>query len=588
MSAFAPLPRRVSISLSVMVVALGPSTAVLRGQAIPDPKDVRDDVDAVFADYDRTDSPGCALGVIHDGELVYSHGYGMANLDLGVALDPTSVFRIGSTSKQFTAATVVLAEQNGELSLDDDIRTYLPELPEYDTPITIRMLLHHTSGVRDYLSLADLAGLRSDDWYTDREVVELIARQRQTNFPPGTEHLYSNSGYFLLSQIIRGATGRTLREYAEEHLFGPLGMTHTHFHDDHTEVVPRRASGYAPAGDGFRISMTTLDMVGDGGVFTSVEDLAAWDRNFYEPRVGGRAFLEAMHARGVLASGDTLDYALGLSHGEYRGLRTVDHGGAFVGFRAQMMRFPEHRFTVICLCNLASTNPTALAERVADVFLGHLMEPAERMVAEGEAPAPTGEPPSGPGDAPSGPDPETAVELSADALSRWAGLYRNVETGAYRRLEMRDGELTILVGPGYPLIALSETRFRLDIAPVTFAFEESGGGRGFTLSQPGSESRYEEVEPAVITPESARAYTGRYHAEELGVDYVIEANGSELSVRRGRGEPIPLLPTVEGEFTLAGDLVTFEHPGDGRPRVFTIDAGRVRGIRFVRLEGSEN
>lgn len=187
-----PVPLTRLLVLSILLVLL-PSAHHLGAQEIPDAGDVRDRVDAVFAEYDGTDSPGCALGVIRDGELVYARGYGMANLDLGVALDPTSVFRIGSTSKQFTAAAVVLAEQNGELSLDDDIRTHLPELPEYDTPITIRMLLHHTSGLRDYLSLADLAGLRSDDWYTDREVVELIARQKATNFPPGTEHLYSNS-----------------------------------------------------------------------------------------------------------------------------------------------------------------------------------------------------------------------------------------------------------------------------------------------------------------------------------------------------------------------------------------------------------
>jgi len=202
-------------------------------------------VDSIFVAYDRTDSPGCALGVMRAGDLIYARGYGMANLELRQAIGPSSVFRIGSTSKQFTAATVVLAEQTGYLSLDDDIRTYLPEMPEYARPITIRMLLHHTSGIRDYLTLTSLAGLRNDDWYSIDEAYRIVARQRETNFPPGDEHRYSNSGYFLLSQIIERATGSSLREFADEHLFRPLGMLHPHFHDDHTHVVPERASGYA-------------------------------------------------------------------------------------------------------------------------------------------------------------------------------------------------------------------------------------------------------------------------------------------------------------------------------------------------------
>lgn len=560
-------------SLGLALLATAAVALPLGAQEVAPVHAVREEVDAVFSEYDRTDSPGCALGVVQDGELVYARGYGMADLDLGVALSPTSVFRIGSTSKQFTAATVVLAAENGELSLDDDIRTYLPEMPEYDRPVTIRMLLHHTSGVRDYLTLTDLAGFRPDDWYTEAEALELVARQRETNFEPGTEHLYSNSGYFLLSRIVDRATGRSLREYAREHLFRPLGMIHTHFHDDHTEVVPGRASGYAPRGDGFRISMTTLDMVGDGGVFTSVEDLVAWDRNFYDPRVGGPAFVATLLARGVLANGDTLDYALGLSHGEYRGLPVVEHGGGFVGFRAQMTRFPEQRFTVICLCNLASANPTALSRRVADRFLADFLAPAEgapgEAAGEEEIPGTAAEP----------------VELPRAALSRWAGLYRNAERGSYLRFDVRDGALTVLEGPGFPLVPLSETRFRIEVASAEFRFEEEDGGRRLTVAQSGSEREYEAVEPAEVTPSEARAYAGRYHAEELGVDYVIEARGAELFVHRGREEPIPLEPTVEREFTLDGADATFEPFGEGRPRAFTIDAGRVRGIRFVRVDG---
>jgi CubicO group peptidase (beta-lactamase class C family) len=467
-------------SVLVAWTATGPAPGF--AQREPEVAAIGPRVDSVFSEYDRTDSPGCALGVIRNDELIYARGYGMASLDLGVAITPASVFRIGSTSKQFTAAAVVLAAQNGELSLDDDIRKHLPEMPGYGRTISIRDLLHHISGIRDYLGLMYLTGLRDDDWFTDDEVVAIVARQKATNFEPGSEYLYSNSGYFLISQIIKRATGMTLRDYAQEYVFRPLGMTHTHFHDDHNEIVANRASGYAPAAGGFRISMTTLDMVGDGGVFTTVEDLLVWDRNFYEPRVGGDEFLRTMLRRGVLTDGDTLSYALGLGHAMYRGLPTVRHSGGFVGFRAQMIRFPEQRFSVICLCNLATANPTRLAERVADVYLADLLEPEE----ESEDP------------------------------------------GRRRR------ESEVVEAPEY------------------------GAGE-------------------------LAAFAGTYHSDELDSDYRVYLEEGELRVQRGRGDPIPLRPTGTDEFRVGGARVEFERDGTGRPESFVLDAGRVRGIRFVRV-----
>ena len=306
-------------------------------------------VDSIFAQFDNTRSPGCAIGVIQDGEFSFKRGYGMANLEYGIANSPSSVFRIGSVSKQFTAAAIVLLAQRGKLSLDDDIREYVPEVPAYERTITIRHLLHHTSGLRDYLTLMYLAGQSDDDFYTDDELVAMLARQQELNFAPGDQHLYSNSGYFLLSQIVRSASGLSLREYAQQHLFGPLGMTHTHFHDDHTHIVPMRASGYAPSGPGeYSTSMTTLGMVGDGGVFTSVDDLLQWERFFHSepsanlPTDRPEEFWHEMLRNGVLTNGDTLSYALGLGHGEYRGLPMISHGGGFVGFRAQVVRFPPN------------------------------------------------------------------------------------------------------------------------------------------------------------------------------------------------------------------------------------------------------
>jgi CubicO group peptidase (beta-lactamase class C family) len=248
---------------------------------------ITDKVDSLFAPWNKPDSPGCALGIIKDGKLIYKRGYGMANLEYGIPITSQSVFRIGSTSKQFSAMCMVLLEEEGKLSLDDDIRKYIPELPEYETPITIRHLLHHTSGIRDYLTLMTLAGEREDDFFTNEEVVGFLARQMELNFKPGEEHLYSNSGYFLLSVITKRITGESMSIYAEKNIFEPLGMENTHFHDNHTSIVRNRASGYLPREEGgFQISMTTLDMIGDGGIFTCVDDLLLWNQNFYNNRLG--------------------------------------------------------------------------------------------------------------------------------------------------------------------------------------------------------------------------------------------------------------------------------------------------------------
>ena len=344
-------------------------------------------VDSVFAQYDNTRSPGCAVGVIRDHDWILKRGYGMANLELGVPITPTSVFRIGSVSKQFTAASIVLLAQQGALSLEDNIRNHLPELREYAAPITVRHMLNHTSGVRDYLTLMSLAGKRDDDFYTDDDVLAMIARQEELNFRPGDEYLYSNSGYFLLAEIVERTSGMTLREFAQRNIFAPLDMGSSHYHNDHREIVPNRASGYAPTPDGgFRISMTTLDMIGDGGVFTTVEDLLQWDRNFYHRSIGRERFNDELLTRGILNSGDTLGYALGLGHRAYRGLPVVSHSGGFVGFRAEMMRFPTQRFTVICLCNVSNARPTTLAYRVADIFLEDVLGEATPSTGAGTPP----------------------------------------------------------------------------------------------------------------------------------------------------------------------------------------------------------
>ncbi len=391
-------------------------------------------VDAVFADYDSRRSPGCAVGVIEGDSLAFARGYGMADLEHAVQLSPSSVFRVGSVSKQFTAAAIVLLAQDGSLSLEGPVREYLPELPDFGPRFTVRALLNHTSGVRDYLTLMTLAGHRDQDWYSDDDVMAMLARQKAPNFDPGSEHLYSNSGYFLLSQLVRRVTGETLAEFARRRIFAPLGMRQTRYQDDPTSIVPDRAMGYAPADDeGYRISMTTLPMVGDGGIFTSIRDLVAWDANLDAgATVGGPAFAAEMVRRGVLSSGDTLDYALGLEHGAQRGLHTVSHGGAFVGFRAASLRYPEQDVSVYTLCNRADADPMERSLRVGEAVLGDRMGPE----------APTDDRSRGARDRPR----VDTVRVAPDALGAFAGRYHSDELAADYRVRLQRGSLMLEVG----------------------------------------------------------------------------------------------------------------------------------------------
>ena len=456
----------------------------------PDPGGLPPAVDAVFADFAAADGPGCSVGVIQDGQLIGAQGYGMGNLDHGIPNGPSTVFRMASVSKQVTAGAIALLALRGELDLDAPVRRYLPNFPDYPDPPTVRHLVHHTSGVRDYVGLMRLAGNRDEDFYTNREVLAAINRQRGLNFQPGAEYLYSNAGYFLLGQIVASVSGQSLREFAETHFFAPLGMTDTHFHDDHNEIVARRAIGYSPAEDGFRIHVTTLDMVGDGGLFTSVEDWVAWDRNLETGAVGGGSdWVALMHQRGVLNSGDTIPYAFGISHGEHRGLATVGHGGAWVGYRTAMTRYPETGYSFVALCNRSRINPTRLIAATAEVYLEDRMDPVE--------------------------------------------------------------------DPGEP--------------------EERT-----TAATPAGEPEEDAPREAITGRDR---YAGSFYSPELDATYHIRVVGAEgLTLRAGKWDPVTLLEADDGALRGQGLAFRFADFADGRFRSFMLDAGRVRNLRFTRLE----
>lgn len=530
-------------------------------------------VDAVFADYAKPGSPGCALAVYRDGKILYEKGYGLANIEQSVPVTPQSVFDIGSTSKQFSAASILLLEQQGKLSIDDDVRKYIPELPDYGQKITIRNLLNHTSGLRDYLTLMDLAGVNIDGVTTDDDALAIITRQKALNFAPGSEYLYSNSGFFLLSVIVKRTSGKTLREFAAENIFQPLGMAHTSYRDDHTSLIPNRAFAYEPAEKGrYKLAVSYFEQTGDGAVHTSVEDLLKWDENFYTGRVLGKDLLAKLQEPGKLSTGKTLDYAKGLRIADYRGLRTVSHGGSWGGYRAELLRFPDQHFSVACLCNVGSANPWRKAQDVADVYLAPQMKPKESTTSAGAM---------------------SAISLTAAQLQPLAGVYRDPAKGEIRRITEKEGKLFLeAIGTQVELRPKSATEFEPVNFPVdaTVVFEPAAGSAPRKLRIAGdglTAATYEAI--TVASPTDLTAYAGEYWSDELQVTYKLAVGDGKLHLRAKNLPTGPLRPTVADEFDLAGSpiVIHFTRGADQHITGFLLDAGRTRGMVFTRRSSTK-
>jgi CubicO group peptidase (beta-lactamase class C family) len=534
-----------------------------------------DQVDKLFAQWDKKDSPGCALAIIKDGKILYKRGYGMADLERDVPVTSESVFDIASTSKQFVAMSIALLAEEGKLSLDDDIRKHLPEMPDYGKKITIRHLVHHTSGIRDYCGLMYLAGMPFENDYPEAQIIELIARQKALNFKPGDEHLYSNSGYFLLGEIVQRVSGKSLNEFTKERIFQPLGMEITHFYDDFTRVVKNRAIGYFPKKDGgYGIAVYLFDLVGDGGVLTSVEDLFLWDQNFYHNKLGkqGQKLIEQILTPGTLNNGKKLNYAFALGIGEYKGLKMISHGGAWAGYRSELLRFPGQQFSVICLSNLSGFNPTAMAKKVADIYLAdHLKET--------------------PKDKPASAKPKI-VKLPEFELKDKTGAYRNPETKSIWHIFYEEKKLKVKSSSGfvYTIVPLSPLKFQavdaqVDISLIFLKLDKSDvkamnveikiGGREPVV--------YEAVTLAAPSIDQLKEYAGNYYSEELDVTYKLYVKEDKLFCKyRYIIDGFHLEPTLKDEFQVPGANVKFSRDGQGKISGFTVDTGRVQNIGFER------
>ena len=456
------MPKHLLALVVAVLMAAGLSAQQAAGLAVDPAK-----VDAVFARWTAA-TPGCAVGVGVGGRSVLQKAYGMADLEHDVPNKPDTIFEAGSVSKQFTAAAVLLLAADGKLSLDDPVRKYVPELPDYGTPLLIRHMLTHTSGLRDWGSLESIAGWpRTSRVYTHAHVVEILSMQRALNFTPGTRYSYSNSGYNLSAVIVSRVSGMPFAEFSQKRIFQPLGMTRTSWRDDYTRIVKDRAIAYSGAAAGLRQDMPFENVHGNGGLLTTVGDLLKWNENFVTPIVGDTAFVSLQQTVGKFPSGVNQTYAIGLMIGAYKGLPEVSHSGSTAGYRAFLTRFPKQHVSVAVLCNAGSADATAAAHAVSDLYLGDS--------ANATAPRPAA-PEENRG-------PLTALTRDANYqpaaadLKAFTGTYVSDEIETTLTIEVRDGALVALRRPDavIPLRPHSRDRFDAGGGIGLITFHRSGG-----------------------------------------------------------------------------------------------------------------
>ena len=480
----------------------------------------------------------------------------MASLELGVPITPQTVFDIGSTSKQFTAFSILLLQKEGRLSVDDDIHKFMPEIPDYGHRITLHHLMTHTSGMRDYAGLFDLAGVPEQNLTNDQDAVDIIVRQKALNFNPGDEWDYSNTGFFLLSQVVKRVAGKTLRDFDQENIFTPLGMTSTQIFNDHTLIIPRRATGYSYDHErkSFGVEMSNFEQTGDGSVQTNVEDLQKWDENFYTGKLGGSELIKQMQVVGKLNNGEEHGYAAGLEITKYRGQPVVRHGGAWAGYRAELMRFPQQHTSIAVLCNVAQSVPETRANRVADVVVAKALGPApEKRVDNG------------------------AITLASERQQQYVGVYRN-DKDQYQRIELKDGKLW-LADYGIELIPLSFNKFGLKLTDGTISFSE--GQMVLQLLATEKPEKYALIQTRA--PKDLAQFTGDFYSAELDATWQLRVQDGQLTahVKHSDSPDISLRPINETTFTLEGGSLRFENDGAGPKRAFlTVD--RIRNIEFVK------
>ena len=517
-------------------------------------------VDSIFAQFSTGLTPGVAVAVVRNGKIVLSKGYGHANLEHRVPITGTSVFDVASVSKQFAGLAIAMLVEQRKVALTDDIRKHIPELQDFGRTITVNHLVHHTSGIRDWPGTLGLSGWRFDDVISFDQILTMAYNQRTLNFDPGSEYMYSNTGYNLLAELVRRVTGKSFRAWTDENLFAPLGMTRSHFRDDHTEIFPDRVLGYSRGEGGtWRATSNNLMALGSSSLFTTAEDLARWLANFDDARVGGGAAMSRMLSTTPLNDGSPNTYAFGVGVGEYRGQPIISHSGGWASFSTYVVHFPAQKTGIVVLANTGFT-PGQAAMRIADIYLDSAL-----------GPRPT-------------PPVRTAVPVTTATLDRYTGLYR-LGPGWYTRITRKGRGLVTQATreEAFPMRPLTDSTFWVDSYGAEMRFKSTSAGMEMVYrGKPRPRVAETTQPPKAQLPQ----FVGSYFSEELEVTYHVEVQNGNLVMRHRRHGTIPLTwingDDFRGEVWFMRSVEFQKDGGRISGLLITIDE-RSRNIRFVKV-----
>ncbi|HEX5171466.1 MAG TPA: serine hydrolase domain-containing protein [Cyclobacteriaceae bacterium] len=517
------------------------------------------EIDKLFIPWNNPNSPGAAVAVMKDGEVIFKKGYGMANLEYNVPITPSSIFHIASESKQYTAFCIVLLAQEGKLGLDDDIRKYLPYVPDFGKTITIRQLIQHTSGLRDQWQLLAIGGQSLDDVITQKQIIKLIENQRELNFEPGTQQRYCNTGYTLLAEIVRKVSGKSLREFADDRIFKPLGMNHTHFHDDNTEIVPGRTYSYDSIGKNkYANSPLNYATVGATSLFTTVEDEAKWLHNYETMQVGGEEAIRQMYEQTVLDDGTKLQYAFALVIDTLKGNVRIGHGGADAGYRTYAVRFPEENLGIIIFSNLAQFNPNGMATKVASLYL------TDKSVEKKQE----------------------KYEADPSSFALYGGSFHSDEQAVH---VVDSGGLYLEYGKQpFLLTPLSDSSFSVFGGYATLTFNRQGNqlASTFRFKSKDEEVLFTRYKKPNLTEEDRAKYVGTYESEELEAPYHIVNENGNLILRHRKYSDAVMTAITRDQFSTPhwwmGNII-FMRDTNGSITGFEVNDGRVLHLRFMKV-----
>jgi CubicO group peptidase (beta-lactamase class C family) len=509
------------------------------------------DIDHIFGKWSDS-TPGCAVGVSKGGHLEFSKAYGLANLENSKLNSLDTVFEAGSVSKQFTAMAILMLARDGKLSLDDPARKYIPEMPDYGEPVTIREMLSHTSGLRDWGDIATIEGWpRGTRVYDDADLLKIISKQKELNFAPGTRWSYTNTGYNLSEIIVSRVSGMSLAEFSRQRIFLPLGMVHTSWRDDYTRIVPGRAVAYAQKSDGFHTDMPFENIYGNGGLLTTVGDLLKWNQHLSSPDAADSELVENLQRNYRLNSGRPTDYGYGLFIREFNGAPEFSHTGSTAGYTSLLARYPSQALSIAILCNVSDVNAWEYGHAIAGIWI---LNPSKRKLADAKS-----------------------YHLSPLTMSQLLGTYRDVLTGRPTRISAESGRIHF--GTQSIMSPVSPTRFYIDGKTANI----DARGRITVTDAYGIADEYERVTATAFSPSQLASVAGKYTSPEIEGEVTVVPNGSSISVQLGTKTALILEPAYDNAFS--NDLVTvmFSRDDNGKATAMTISAERVWNLRLGRI-----